>query len=106
MFSLAGELRTGEHMKVLNWIDRRRFATALLATVVVLKLLTLTMYAQNLGAQPATGQAVQGQTAAQPEGAVCAIRLNISSEMPTRRFYEYCLRYTPFSLSSHVFTED
>ena len=25
--------------------------------------------AQNLGAQPATGQAVQGQTAAQPEGA-------------------------------------
>ena len=27
-------------------------------------------YAQNLGQQPATGQAVQGQTAAQPEGTV------------------------------------
>ena len=27
-------------------------------------------YAQNLGTQPATGQAVQGQTAAQPEGTV------------------------------------
>jgi hypothetical protein len=27
-------------------------------------------HAQNLGQQPATGQAVQGQTAAQPEGAV------------------------------------
>ena len=26
--------------------------------------------AQNLGQQPATGQAVQGQTAAQPEGAI------------------------------------
>jgi hypothetical protein len=30
----------------------------------------LTSYAQNLGQQPATGQAVQGQTAAQPEGTV------------------------------------
>jgi len=30
----------------------------------------LVSYAQNLGQQPATGQAVQGQTAAQPEGAV------------------------------------
>jgi hypothetical protein len=27
-------------------------------------------YAQNLGTAPATGQAVQGQTAAQPEGTV------------------------------------
>jgi hypothetical protein len=30
----------------------------------------LVVYAQNLGAAPATGQAVQGQTAAQPEGTV------------------------------------
>jgi hypothetical protein len=30
----------------------------------------LVSYAQNLGTQPATGQAVQGQTAAQPEGTV------------------------------------
>jgi hypothetical protein len=30
----------------------------------------LVSYAQNLGAAPATGQAVQGQTAAQPEGTV------------------------------------
>ena len=28
------------------------------------------VYAQNLGTQPATGQAVQGQTAALPEGTV------------------------------------
>jgi hypothetical protein len=31
-------------------------------------------YAQNLGGQPATGQAVQGQTAAQPEGTVLNLR--------------------------------
>jgi hypothetical protein len=30
----------------------------------------LVSHAQNLGTQPATGQAVQGQTAAQPEGTV------------------------------------
>jgi hypothetical protein len=30
----------------------------------------LVTHAQNLGQQPATGQAVQGQTAAQPEGTV------------------------------------
>lgn len=57
-------------MRLSKWMDRRHLATALLAAVVALQFSPLAMYAQNLGAQPATGQAVQGQTAAQPEGAV------------------------------------
>ena len=58
-------------MHVFNWGDRRqRVAFACLLVIVSLQLLPLRLYAQNLGQQPATGQAVQGQTAAQPEGAV------------------------------------
>jgi hypothetical protein len=57
-------------MKLSNWVDRRQLATALLTAVFAIHFTPLAMYAQNLGAQPATGQAVQGQTAAQPEGAV------------------------------------
>lgn len=57
-------------MRFSKWMDRRHLATALLAVVVALQFTALAMYAQNLGAQPATGQAVQGQTAAQPEGAI------------------------------------
>lgn len=57
-------------MRFSKWLDRRHLTTALLAAVVALQFAPLAMYAQNLGAQPATGQAVQGQTAAQPEGAV------------------------------------
>ena len=57
-------------MKFPNWVDHRRLATVLLATVLAIHFTPLAVYAQNLGAQPATGQAVQGQTAAQPEGAV------------------------------------
>ena len=45
-------------------------AIAGLLAIVWLQLFPLMSYAQNLGQQPATGQAVQGQTAAQPEGAV------------------------------------
>lgn len=45
-------------------------ALAGLLIIVSLQLVPLTAPAQNLGQQPATGQAVQGQTAAQPEGAV------------------------------------
>ena len=48
---------------------RRRSALACLLAVVLLQLLTI-CYGQNLGGAPATGQAVQGQTAAQPEGTV------------------------------------
>jgi hypothetical protein len=51
-----------------NW--RHRLALAGLLVIVSLRFTPLTSYAQNLGQQPATGQAVQGQTAAQPEGAV------------------------------------
>jgi hypothetical protein len=57
-------------MKLSNWVNRRQLATALLTAVLAIHFTPLAMYAQNLGAQPATGQAVQGQTAAQPEGAV------------------------------------
>jgi hypothetical protein len=48
---------------------RCRFAIAVLFAVVLLQLLPI-CYGQNLGAAPATGQAVQGETAAQPEGTV------------------------------------
>ena len=58
-------------MRVFNWGDwRQRLALAGLLVIVSLQLMPLTSYAQNLGQQPAIGQAVQGQTAAQPEGAV------------------------------------
>lgn len=57
-------------MKLPNWVNRRKLVTALLAMVLAIHFTPLVVYAQNLGAQPATGQAVQGQTAAQPEGAV------------------------------------
>jgi hypothetical protein len=58
-------------MQVLSCGDwRQRLALAGLLIIVSLQLMSLTSYAQNLGQQPATGQAVQGQTAAQPEGAV------------------------------------
>jgi hypothetical protein len=55
-------------MQVFSWGDRRRLALAGLLVIVSLQLMPLTSNAQNLGQQPATGQAVQGQTAAQPEG--------------------------------------
>ncbi|MGD0466736.1 MAG: hypothetical protein ABSA54_00015 [Terriglobales bacterium] len=48
---------------------QHQFAFACLIAIVCLQL-TFVCYAQNLGSQPATGQAVQGQTAAQPEGTV------------------------------------
>ena len=48
---------------------RRRIARAGVLAIVLLQVLPM-CYGQNLGAQPATGQAVQGQTAAQPEGTV------------------------------------
>ena len=58
-------------MNSLCWRDWHRKATfASLLFIVVLQLFPLMSSAQNLGSQPATGQAVQGQTAAQPEGAV------------------------------------
>jgi hypothetical protein len=49
---------------------RQRLALAALLIIFMLQFAALTSSAQNLGQQPATGQAVQGQTAAQPEGAV------------------------------------
>jgi hypothetical protein len=58
-------------MKLSSWrATRRRFALLYLLAIVSLQLSPFMSYAQNLGQQPATGQAVQGQTAAQPEGTV------------------------------------
>lgn len=51
-------------------IARLRFALAIVLAIGSLPLFPLVTNAQNLGQQPATGQAVQGQTAAQPEGTV------------------------------------
>jgi hypothetical protein len=58
-------------MKLLSWRDvRYRFALLSLLMLVSLHLFPLLSDAQNLGQSPQTGQAVQGQTAAQPEGTV------------------------------------
>jgi hypothetical protein len=58
-------------MKFLNWRDPRYgFALVRFIVVISLQLFPLISHAQNLGQQPATGRAVQGQTAAQPEGTV------------------------------------
>ncbi len=58
-------------MKLLSWGDARyRFALLSLMMVVFLQLFPLMSNAQNLGQQRATGQAMQGQSAAQPEGTV------------------------------------
>ena len=58
-------------MQVFSWGDwRQRLALVGFLVIISLQLMPLTSHAQNLGQQPATGQAVQGQTAAQPEGAV------------------------------------
>src|SRR5579863_2004148 len=77
MFSAAtrsNELNTvaeGEPMRVWNCGNARyRLALASFLVVASLQLVPLMTFAQNLGQQPATGQAVQGQTAAQPEGTV------------------------------------
>jgi hypothetical protein len=60
-----------EHMTLANCgTTRYRFALGVLLAIVSLQLFPLVTHAQNLGQQPATGQAVQGQTAAQPEGTV------------------------------------
>ena len=48
---------------------QQHFALICLVAIVCLQVVSV-CYAQNLGTQPATGQAVQGQTAAQPEGTV------------------------------------
>jgi hypothetical protein len=56
-------------MRFLNYSTSRcRQALAGLVIVGVLQWLSLMSYGQNLGQQPAVGQAVQGETAAQPEG--------------------------------------
>jgi hypothetical protein len=58
-------------MKLSSWgKERQRFVLAFLLSIFAIQYFPLMSYAQNLGAAPATGRAVQGQTAAQPEGTV------------------------------------
>lgn len=58
-------------MRLLNCKDTPRLlALAALLALAWLQLFPLMSHAQNLGQQPATGQAVQGETAAQPEGTI------------------------------------
>jgi hypothetical protein len=65
------ELAGDEEMEIASWkAARQRLALVYLFCLLSLQLTPLVSYAQNLGQAPATGQAVQGQTAAQPEGAV------------------------------------
>lgn len=47
----------------------KRAAALFLLVIVLLQFSSLLSLAQNLGGQPALNKAVQGQTAAQPEGA-------------------------------------
>src|SRR5215472_6460236 len=46
-----------------------KIATVFLVFIILFQISPLLIYAQNLGGAPATNKAVQGQTAAQPEGA-------------------------------------
>src|SRR3981081_855334 len=58
-------------MRLLNCgATRYRLALAGLVIIGSLQYFPLMSYGQNLGQQPAVGQAVQGETAAQPEGTV------------------------------------
>ena len=58
-------------MKLRNCGEARtRLAPAFLLAILIAQFFPLISYAQNLGKTPATGQAVQGETAAQPEGTV------------------------------------
>jgi hypothetical protein len=58
-------------MKLSSWrATRRRLALIYLLAIVSFQISPFMCYAQNLGQAPATGRAVQGQTAAQPEGTV------------------------------------
>jgi hypothetical protein len=60
-----------EHMRVRERRNLRyRFILVGLLLIGLLRVFPVPTYAQNLGEQPATGQAVQGRTAAQPEGTV------------------------------------
>jgi hypothetical protein len=58
-------------MRLSDWRKTRlRLALVYVLAICSFQLYPLVSHAQNLGTQPATGQAVQGQTAAQPEGTV------------------------------------
>lgn len=48
---------------------RRQILLVYLLAVILIQLSAMVCQAQNLGGQPALNKAVQGQTAAQPEGA-------------------------------------
>jgi len=73
MLSPASEKEvTKEEQMRLASCGNTRYRLALIALLAITSFhpFPLVIDAQNLGQQPATGQAVQGQTAAQPEGTV------------------------------------
>jgi hypothetical protein len=58
-------------MKLSDWRNTHlRLAVVYVLAICSFQLSPLVSNAQNLGQSPQTGQAVQGQTAAQPEGTV------------------------------------
>ena len=64
---LAGEAA----MKVFNVQSRRkRWLFGLVMVFIAMQLIPILAYAQNLGSTPQLNHAVQGQNAAQPEGAL------------------------------------
>ena len=56
-------------MQFLKFRSSKRIAVLFLSFVVLTQIAPLAVYAQNLGGTPQVNKAVQGQTAAQPEGA-------------------------------------
>jgi hypothetical protein len=69
---------------------RRRAALLLTAVLLFLTTANVALLAQNLGAAPQTNVAVQGQTAAQPEGAFLNPReLGRQRNRPRRRGPRY-----------------
>lgn len=56
-------------MQLLKFRSSKRIAVLFLSFVVLTQIALLVVHAQNLGGTPQVNKAVQGQTAAQPEGA-------------------------------------
>src|SRR5215813_6383132 len=56
-------------MKLLRFRSSKRCAVLALSLVLLMQVVPVFVHGQNLGAAPQVNKAVQGQTAAQPEGA-------------------------------------
>ena len=56
-------------MQLLKFRSSKRIRVLFLSFVVLIQIAPLAVHAQNLGGTPQVNKSVQGQTAAQPEGA-------------------------------------